>query len=549
MYCKTCGEKGSPKSLYCINDGTLLSPINVKFKASGKRQFCQDCGSKGNGQDNYCLSCGSSMTQFAKSKAVALGGVTVPKVEVSQLKENLNSSIKIPSFSLGTIKNAIIPVIVSFIVLFLLAFAVLSTSQNFMNSLVEEGTEEFDINYMLDMLAEETDKDIPKMDEIFGIMDMVMLSNLQNLNFNMEIKGDYDGEEGSMKGELKIENGSIIYLLIPFISLFIGGVVLGVQNRSNSSKLSLTLIFSILYALILSIVSLFSGFSFKEKFNEEYFNISVDIGTDYSFFTSLLLGFVLAFIFAGLGTLFANNYRKTTGHLAEFSSYGEAVHQAFSTVVRGVLLTIVVVIAILSVKVKEFKDDLGFIINSTPLEELLDKSYIFITTTGAQIGSYVWNLLHLVPLTFSLNEEGEKGSITYSIFSGFTTDGEAKDSDIYMLEKVFESSDVSLYLKLGLLVPILLLLWAGFNIAKQSNQLYIKLAVFSIIYALLMGGLASLTDLGFSGIFKDMTYSSGEKMEMGMFLGYSPVGTFIRSFLFAFLLAYLGTWLRKLKES
>lgn len=546
MYCKTCGHNNLESANYCVNDGKLLNQVNHKYKSSGQAQFCPGCGQQSSDSQSYCGSCGQTLLKFSKDKGVPIP-ISIPKIETQAIK-NAASSIKVPAFSLANLKSVIIPVIVSFAILFIFAYFMADKMKDSMNELLSEQLGDMDINYMIEMIEEEAEEDAPELDKLIGLTDYVMMSNMQGSTFKMEIEGDMYGEEGEAKGELEIQYGSIILLLIAFVALFIGGIVMGKMNKGNA-LLPSAITFAVCYGVILSILSFFSGFKYKNRIDDgEYIDISVNFANNYSFIESLLSGLVIAFIFAGLGMLFALNFRKVTGNLRDLTVYGEALHQSFSTIVRGGVILFAGLFAILYSKFEEVKDDiidLSYYIE-LPIGELIEKSTMFISLLSVQLSNYVWNLLHFSPLTFNATGDGETGKVTFSAFSGFDASGAARGSGFKAFEsfasEAMSDANIDLYLKLAVIIPIALLVWAGYQIAKTSNQGLTPLIVFSISYAFLMAILASFSNIGLGMELR----ATGEEFERtSMSIGFPVIRLFISSFILSFVCAYGGTWLRK----
>jgi hypothetical protein len=538
MYCKACGEKSIDAANYCPNDGTLLLPLTAsKFNAAATKHFCPDCGTPGKGDQNYCQSCGSSMTQFSKGRSGAQ--VSIPAINTESLQSGkLLSAVKLPG--MDSFKQAIMPVIVSILALIIISFSLLTFSEEAFDALMADVADEADLSYMIEEIADQTGADIPALDKIFGLTDIIMVSHFVNPEFYASFDGEMYGEEGEAETSADMWSGLIIYLLVPFIALFIGGLVAGYRNRNtDKGLLESNLAISALYGLTLSVISLFAGMSFSEKIREDALNLDIKLGIDYSFFGSLFTGFIMAFVFAGLGILFAQNFRKFTGNLSEMIPYGEAIHQAFSTMVRGVILLFVFFVIFISSKLDMAKDWAAYELG---LQGLIDKIYLLIITIAAQLSVYVWNLIHFGKFTFSGNEDGDVGSISYSVWSGLSANGEG-EQELFFLEKGLEMLDIPLYLKLAFIIPILLFVWAGYRIASKGNGI-IELAVFSFVYAILLAGIAAITDMGFTAELSG--FDSG-KMEMAW--GFSGFGMFIRSFLFAFLFSYAGSWLTRLRQS
>jgi len=546
MFCKTCGEKCPSPGSYCLQDGAFLSRERVDFKSNGKRKFCQDCGTEGGSLQNYCISCGANLNLYAKK-----AGSTFPepsnKEQVQVGKGSTTKSVAFPKFSIDYIKSALIPALISILLLTVMSFGVLKMTQsNLAELLLTADSELSEMTYILDTMALETDADLPDLTNIIGMTDMMMYSNLQGSSFEFKATESDGGAAAaeSYQARIDIQNGSVLYMFIPFVSLFVGGIILGARNRKKQlSLLGLNLSMALIYGGVLAVIAIFAGYSYKTMVVNEFFNVNIQLATNYSFISTLISGAIFAFIFGGLGILFSCNYRKITGHLPEIMPYGEAVHQAFSTVVRGMALLFVLFILYFSTKVDEWKDSLGLFLAGSGIETLLEKSSMLVLSLSAQLSNYVWNLFHLAPVHFLIKDDSEEMSVGYSVFKGLTS-SEEHEYEIAFLQQLLEGSDIGLYIKIALILPILLLVWAGYQLAKGHENRLTQVAVFSLIYAIFMGGLAMITDLGFAVKISEIGYGSGE---VGASLGFSAVGVLFRSFIFSFIFSYAGTWVRKLK--
>ncbi|MGJ7910814.1 hypothetical protein [Neobacillus sp. LXY-1] len=534
MYCKSCGAENHPSASYCVNDGTLLTNTNVKFRMKDhKVSFCSSCGSKTEGSYNYCIECGYNTSQYITLKS-SEGKQSLPKEFGSVAK---GGAVKLPAINIEFFKKMLLPGLLAILVVFLLSFSVMKQSEKLYDSLVSNSLSEFDVNSMIEEIEGYTDSDLPDLNKIYGFSDIVMMSNLQNpvitLNGNIF---------GKVTAEVEAKNGFIIYLLIPFLGLFGAGIYAGRKNKNSgiNSHLSNALGIGVIYAVVMSIFSLFAGFSYDINISK----VSLSMDNDYSFFKTLFMTLLFGFFFSFIGSLFSINFRKATGHLAEWLPSGEAIHQAIVIPFRAIFIFTVGLFIYLSSKLADFKEGLGDWLNGTPLEQLLDKSYALIASLSVQLGSFFWNLLHFSPLTLLVNEEGEKGSLAYGVFSGLIATGEAKDdSDILAFDSLISSADFDLYLKIALIIPIALFLWAGFKIAKR-DQMVKNLIVFSVVYSIIMMILAAFTDIG----FVVSSHAMGESTNMEMNLGFGAAGTFMKSLLFSFVFAYLGTWIHKFTE-
>jgi hypothetical protein len=540
MYCKSCGAENPSSANYCVNDGTLLKSVPIKYREKERNSiFCSSCGSKTSKRSNYCQNCGANLISYSREKYV------VPKLIVGKDTKTATEPFKLSGSYFQYIKKALIPALLAIFIVFLLSFSMMKSSEKLYNDLLNNQMKDYDINTLISNIESQTNTNLPKINKFFGISDIVMYSNLQNPEMSFAVNGVIDGEKGNAAANVQVKNGFVIYLLIPFIGLFAAGILSGRRNKRTNliSRLFDAVGIAILYSVFFTIFSFFAGFSYHVDLNEKLFNVTIDINTHYSFIKTLLMTFLLGFFFSSLGNLFSIRFRKTTGHLADWLPSGEAIHQAIAVPFRGILILFVVLTISITSKVSDLKDEFGAYLSGTPWSQLLDKSYTWIGTFSVQLGAYIWDLLHLSPLTFLLTAKSEKASVEYGIFSGFKTSVNTGDFDIQTLESMISSTDLEMYLKFAILLPIVLFLWAGFRISKRPH-FFKNLLVFSFVYAIIMAGLTAFSDLGFSFSGKAM----GEiAPNVSMELGFEPLGIFMRSLLSSFVFAYLGSWISKLR--
>ncbi len=541
MYCKSCGTENPSTANYCVNDGAPLKSIPLKYRGKERNTaFCSSCGAKAPSLANYCQNCGESLIQYSREKTFApklTGTFAAPSASGT-------SSAKLPAFRLEYIKKAILPALLAILVVFVFSFAMMKSSEKAYNDMLNYALKNSDYN--LSDLGPEAN-DLLKAGKFFGISDLLMTCNLQNPDIAFKAGGAVSMISGSVNADALIKNGFLIYLFIPFIGLLAAGILSGRlnQRRSFSERFYDAAGIALLYSIFFTIVSFFAGYSFHTSVDAGIGNFTLDINTNYSAIKTFFMTLLFGFLFSGLGILFSINFKKATGHLEEWLPSGRAINQAIIVPFVGSFVLFIGFFIYLTSKFSEFKEDIGASLLGSAYADMLDKTTGAIATLSVQLASYVWNLLHFAPLTFALDAEtiADKGSISYGIFSGLKGTGGAQESVSYM-QMALSSTDLEMYLKFGLIIPIALFIWTGFRIAKQPGLIK-NLVIFSVVYALIMSGVAAISDIGFnfggSGV--------GDIPKMTMSLGFGPMLTFFSSLIFSFVFAYLGSWIPKLKAN
>ncbi|MCM3568998.1 zinc ribbon domain-containing protein [Neobacillus mesonae] len=537
MYCKTCGAENSESANYCMNDGALLKSHTVKFRKKAQSSaYCSSCGETISSLENYCQNCGESLITYGQEKGI-VSKLTLEPVKEASPKVTLG---KLPSFQLQHIKSVVIPALLAIIVVFALSFFALKSSERVYTGLMEDAMQESDFGQYLGAEGQSM------IGKVVGVTDIFMMSNLQNPNITVKASGDISfGGQESISVDLLAKNGLLIYLLFPFIGLLAAGIYAGRKTRGLDlpNRLVDAAGIAIIYSIFSTIISLFAGFSYHTNLHQMGMSLSLEMNTHYSFFKTFLITLLIGFVFSSFGILFSTNFKRITGHLSKMVPFGEAIHQAIAVPIRGILILFVLFFVYFMSLIAKFKEQLGFEIEGTPLAGLLDKSYTIITGLSLQFGTYLWNLLNFSSLTFTGQEDQDKGTISYHVFTGIHGSGEDVESDLEDIAAFITSYDIGVYAKFALVIPIVLLIWAGIRIASQPNVMK-SLVVFSGLYAVIMMVIASFADVGFSFTSKE---STDDPYSFSMMLGFSPFSTLICSFIFSFVLAYAGTWINRLR--
>ncbi|HWL22807.1 MAG TPA: zinc ribbon domain-containing protein [Ureibacillus sp.] len=543
MYCKTCGESNPDWSNYCSHDGTSLSkPQSVQQFQAVRRDitFCPHCGAETKEVDNYCIGCGHTLLKFEKVK-VKEGKPVIQPPSISTRFESFSFSSLL---SKNMVKKALIPASVAFLLMLLLNYISYASINNFYEEIFKESLMDSTLSLAEDFSVG-TDMEVNPPGSLFGFTDSVMLSHIIMPSYEAQMESNYIYHE-KFTGELDVHFTYILFILFPILSLFVAGIVYRKTNPvvSNQSFLSGSIGIGLIYSLILTVFSLFSGFSYNFQLADEGAHIKFDVDTSYSLFAAIFNGFIIGTVFSLLGMLFSINFRQITKHLENLFPYGGAIHQGFASFTRGFLALSVIMVIILASKLNEWKSKLIFEWIDVPgLSQLLEKTTVFATYIGVQLSSILYSMLHFSPLSLKVDAEGESGAISYSILSGFHYSGSALHEDMSDLEYFLSFSNLDLYLKLAMLIPVLLLLFAGYSLAKSNQASFQSLAVFSLVYSLFTATLAAACAIHIEGMMDIMDEG---KTAFNFSLAVSTIRVFISSFLLAYVIGFIGSYLSKL---
>ena len=289
----------------------------------------------------------------------------------------------------------------------------------------------------------------------------------------------------------QIKYGLYLVLLIPFISLFFGSFISAKRNPDMSVKdrISGAVSLGVIYAIFLTIIKMFTGVS-ESAFLDFTFNFSTS-GT-------LVNGFVLGTLFSLFGYMFpVGGLKATRGKI----KYGESVRQGIVTVFRGTILIFVIIL-------------ISLIIIGEPDD---GEEFLEVGLSATLIGPYLWYFLNLIPV--SVYGVPFIGGGNISIFS-LIKEGELIDFINYFAD------DYAVVVYFIMLLPLILIFLSGRKIKQYfSGDTLIELGIFSLTYSLLMAFLASITNIN---------------IQDSAVIEFSTIKTFIISFIFSAVIAFLG---------
>lgn len=549
MYCKTCGQSIPDGSNYCLYDGTSFvdtSTSNGLKLANRSSNFCPKCGEKTNVTDNYCAGCGQSLLKFTKGEEEVKIQRKIPatRQESPKWTRAEESFFLSPASIVSVFKKSLVPVTIAFIAMFILSYVISSFINASYNEFFEE-TVGYSPTDIIEEFVFEFDTYVEAPGNIIGFTDVVMASHLMSPTYKIEGLVNLDNENSKMNGELAINGATILILLIPFISLFAAGILYRKKNHEVSMRsfLSGAIGIGLIYSILLTIISLFSGFHYELNFADSGESVSLTMDTAYPFFFTLIKGFVIGAAFSFLGMLFSINYRRITKQLGSLMPFGEAAHQGFATFLRGFSVMLVVTVIFIVTKINDIKERLEWEAVPFP-DQLLEQSAVAVASMSVNFGAMMYSMLHFSPLTFEGSDgsfEGA-GSIAYNIWTGFSTKGGANEIDMTVLEFMFSSNNIDLWLKLLIIIPTVLLIFAGYRMTKMGQTNFKSLAIFSVVYAIFVAILTGAVSVSFDGFMRVF----GEESErMSMSLTINVLKAFVGSFILAYIAGFVGSFLRR----
>lgn len=549
MYCKACGSANDDHALYCWHDGAALpnSYIQPKFQfTSSKSEFCSNCGHKALQSDSYCGSCGSSRLAIVKQAAETAN----PFLSRESAEKSAYTG-KWPALNLSLLKKALIPALISFAIMLVFTFVSYSSTQSFFNNLFQSGMNEVSLDRAVESLSAETNSNLPKPGSIFGYTDMVMLSHMLPPSYTLDVKmSGLLSSSDSGKAALYFNFLSLTYLLGPILALIAAGIIAGRRDKESGikAKILTSLTGGAIYGIILSLFSLFSGFSYKVNFGRDGSMLDLNFDTAYPFFKAFFTGLLLGFIFILIGMLFSISYKRATGHLRGVLPYGEAIHQGFAAFIRGFGTITVITFLVMLSKAEEMKRFLLITNEPNVPAPVLESTNTLVSLLSTKLSAAVWSLVNLIPVNFAnLSQYGSMG-YSYSAITGLKASDYSASASVPYIEMMLNFQNISLFLKLLILVPAGLFLWAGWRLYQRGSFNLISLAVFSFVYSLFMLFLSFYAGGEITGSYQN--YESGP-MEQGnqlhLLAGPNSIWMFIISFIFSYAAAYAGGMLYKLK--
>lgn len=529
MFCKECGKKHPIYTNYCPNDGQDMQPINSSLVEHKKVGFCASCGNSVDSKAQYCQHCGESHS------TLKIG--TVKKVSTSQ---GHSRSFGLPTLSTTilskeSLSSILIAVGLTILLTLLTAFFIKTQTENYIidNSGGEMTASDIKhMDYLSQSLEYETGLDID-FPNIYNLFTYVTL--IHSIDF--EVTGDIsakDSEESYQETlKLAIQNLSLSLLLIAIFILSIGGLILGYIVKKNRTSLSSSIFgFSVIYGVFLLVSSFIASFTFKEGIYIFSNKVNIIVKGTFPLIESFFVGTILAASISGLTALLMVYGKDVFAYLSTKASYVQ--YFVYSTIISLIGITLFTGIY-LSISGKYLEENL-----------LPDQATAVGIMLSGPVGMWLWNLSHLIPLNFTVKESGDNEFFSLHLFSSYVKLSELDDlsnlNDL-VTSLFFIEGSLPLILKASLLIPALLLIFAGFQLYRTHGLHLIELVKFSIVYGLIMTFLRLFSSVGFSIDATDDELYGIEQFLFQVQPNLAPV--FIISAIFALVFISIGGYLKR----
>ena len=344
MYCKQCGTKNREDALYCVNDGEALTLHNeyVLLQKENNR-YCSSCSHENGTAALYCTACGQTMSKVKEAAGVEPKRASVQTTAVNSHSEGILSAFT----NVETLKKLAVWNGIALAALLLISFIISSSINGFLRDALRG-----DFGALIDGI------------KLVSFTDVFMISHM--------IGVDYFANAMMFEGVLSTTSGLFILLLIPAVVFIAAGYLMN-RNQPHQpfiEKMKWNVSFSVLYGIVIAIISTFAGVSMEMKDPTGFFDdMTITLGSDYPFFESLFNGFIISFIFTSLGAVLSlsKDERMYNGQ------YGLSFSKAILHSMTGLALMMAAG---------------AFIVSSN--DELTTEEPAADILLGSQVGGYLW---------------------------------------------------------------------------------------------------------------------------------------------------------------
>ncbi|PFY74615.1 zinc ribbon domain-containing protein [Bacillus wiedmannii] len=508
MYCRTCGNQHGEEVNYCPNEGSMeiAGAIEAVTLEQDTAKYCKGCGSENAQQNLYCQKCGHSLFIVKKKEQ----SIKLPTMDgTSEVKFTADKAVLKTGFIGGAVAS-ILMLIAGWIGSVLFA------------SILSE---------MFSKFA----KELEMLPSFYSSATSTML-NYHLLSFTAS-------DDSGLIFSLSWHTPFTLLLIIPFMIFAGTGIWLGKQRVAKTIKdqIFIAATVGIIYGVFLFIISFIASQSFVIPFSE-----AGKITVGYSAIKSLLSGFVCGTLFTLIGFIAHTSKNNMAAAFQELMPYGASVYYGISAMIKGLLVTAVVVCIMALVN----KED-----SIEPLKEITTlKSES--TLLALELTPQLWSMAHFAPLEVSSpalskdftgigkKSKSSESTLSFSFISGISVNGVvvrdimiSKGASQESLAEFDEVNNVFHYGLLLLIIPLFLMFRAGRKLAELSTaNMYITLAVCSGSYTIMMivMNMISKFQIDVSGTVTSLFGTSGTVLSMQNSFVYLTLCSFIVTYVAAF---------------
>ncbi|PFM46129.1 hypothetical protein COC59_12840 [Bacillus cereus] len=508
MYCRTCGNQHGEEVNYCPNEGSMeiAGAIEAVTLEQDTAKYCKGCGSENAQQNLYCQKCGHSLCIVKKKEQ----SIKLPTMDgTTEVKFTADKAV----LKTGFIGGAVV--------------SILMLTAGWIGSVLFASI----LSEMFSKFA----KELEMLPSFYSSATSTMLS--------YHLLGFTASDDSGLMFSLSWHTPFTLLLIIPFIIFSGTGIWLGKQRVAKTIKdqIFIAATVGIIYGVFLFIISFIASQSFAIPFSE-----AGKITVGYSAIKSLLSGFVCGTLFTLIGFIAHTSKNNMAAAFQELMPYGASVYYGISSMIKGLLVTAVVVCIMALVN----KED-----SIEPLKEITTlKSESALL--ALELTPQLWSMAHFAPLEVSspaLSKEftgiGKKSkssesTLSFSFISGISVNGVvvrdimiSKGASQESLAEFDEVNNVFHYGLLLLIIPLFLMFRAGRKLAELSTaNIYITLAVCSGSYTIMMivMNMISKFQIDVSGTVTSLFGTSGTVLSMQNSFVYLTMCSFVVTYVAAF---------------
>lgn len=508
MYCRTCGNQHGEEVNYCPNKGSMeiAGAIEAVTLEQDTAKYCKGCGSENAQQNLYCQKCGHSLCIVKKKEQ----SIKLPTMDgTTEVKFTADKAVLKTGFIGGAVAS------------------ILMLTAGWIGSVLFASI----LSEMFSKFA----KELEMLPSFYSSATSTMLS--------YHLLGFTASDDSGLMFSLSWHTPFTLLLIIPFIIFSGTGIWLGKQRvaKTINDQIFIAATVGIIYGVFLFIISFIASQSFAIPFSE-----AGKITVGYSAIKSLLSGFVCGTLFTLIGFIAHTSKNNMAAAFQELMPYGASVYYGISSMIKGLLVTAVVVCIMALVN----KED-----SIEPLKEITTlKSESALL--ALELTPQLWSMAHFAPLEVSspaLSKEftgiGKKSkssesTLSFSFISGISVNGVvvrdimiSKGASQESLAEFDEVNNVFHYGLLLLIIPLFLMFRAGRKLAELSTaNIYITLAVCSGSYTIMMivMNMISKFQIDVSGTVTSLFGTSGTVLSMQNSFVYLTMCSFVVTYVAAF---------------